>query len=53
MTYVITPLCELDGSCVEVCPVECIVPGKTEHERWNQYFIDPETCIDCGALRLG
>jgi ferredoxin len=49
MTYVITPLCQLDGSCVEVCPVECIVPGKTDHERWNQYFIDPDTCIDCGA----
>jgi ferredoxin len=49
MTHVITPLCELDGACVEVCPVECIVPGKADHESWNQYFIDPDTCIDCGA----
>jgi ferredoxin--NADP+ reductase len=49
MTYVITPLCELDGACVEVCPVECIVPGKEDQERWSHYFIDPDTCIDCGA----
>jgi ferredoxin--NADP+ reductase len=49
MTHVITPLCELDGSCVEVCPVECIVAGQADHEQWNQYYIDPDTCIDCGA----
>jgi ferredoxin len=48
MTYIITSLCLRDGSCVEVCPVECIVPGKPEAE-WPWYYIDPETCIDCGA----
>jgi NAD-dependent dihydropyrimidine dehydrogenase PreA subunit len=33
---------------MEVCPVECIVPGKPVEE-WPSYYIDPETCIDCGA----
>ena len=49
MAHVITALCELDGLCVDECPVECIVPGDAEHEKWNHYFIDPEACIDCGA----
>jgi ferredoxin len=37
-----------DGACVEVCPTECIVPGKPRDE-WPTYYIDPESCIDCGA----
>ena len=48
MTHIITSLCLRDGACMEVCPVECIVPGKPENE-WPWYFIDPDTCIDCGA----
>lgn len=48
MTYIITALCLRDGSCVDVCPVECIIPGKPEAE-WPWFYIDPETCIDCGA----
>jgi ferredoxin len=48
MTYIITSLCLRDGACMEVCPVECIVPGQPEGE-WPWYFIDPDTCIDCGA----
>ncbi len=48
MTHVITSLCLRDGACVEVCPVECIVPGQPEDE-WPWYMIDPDTCIDCGA----
>jgi len=48
MTYVITSFCMYDGACVEVCPVECILPGKPQEE-WPTYYIDPETCIDCGA----
>ena len=48
MTHIITALCLRDGACVEVCPVECIVPGQPESE-WPWYFIDPDTCIDCGA----
>ncbi len=48
MTHIITSLCLRDGACVEVCPVECIVPGKPE-DKWPWYYIDPDTCIDCGA----
>lgn len=48
MTYIITSLCLRDSGCVEVCPVECIVPGKPQGE-WPWYYIDPDTCIDCGA----
>lgn len=48
MTHIITGLCLRDGACVEVCPVECIIPGKPEAE-WPWYYIDPDTCIDCGA----
>jgi len=48
MTYIITSLCLRDGSCVEVCPVECIVPGKPKDE-YPWFYIDPDTCIDCNA----
>ncbi len=48
MTHIITSLCVREGSCVTVCPVECIVPGKPKEE-WPWFYIDPETCIDCGA----
>jgi ferredoxin len=48
MTHIITSLCLRDGACVEVCPVDCIIPGFPEND-WPWYFIDPATCIDCGA----
>jgi ferredoxin len=48
MTHIITSLCLRDSGCVEVCPVECIVPGKPQ-EQWPLFYIDPDTCIDCGA----
>lgn len=48
MTHIITSLCLRDASCVDVCPVECIVPGKPV-EQWPWFYIDPDTCIDCGA----
>jgi ferredoxin len=48
MTHIITGLCMRDGACVEVCPVDCIVPGHPIEE-WPWYYIDPATCIDCGA----
>jgi len=48
MTHIITSLCLRDSGCVEVCPVDCIVPGVPQGENpW--YYIDPDTCIDCGA----
>jgi len=49
MTYVITELCTREGDCVEVCPVDCIVPGPKGDEKWPYFYIDPEVCIDCGA----
>jgi ferredoxin len=48
MTHVITSLCLRDSGCVEVCPVECITPGKPA-DKWPGFYIDPDTCIDCGA----
>ena len=48
MTYIVTSLCLRDLGCIEVCPVECMVPGKPAKE-WPWIYIDPETCIDCGA----
>jgi ferredoxin len=48
MTHIITSLCLLDGVCMEVCPVECIVPGDAVEE-YPWMYIDPDTCIDCGA----
>ncbi len=47
MTYVITEPCiDLkDATCVDVCPVDCI--HTTDDD--NQYYIDPEICIDCEA----
>ena len=45
MTHIIAEPCieEKAGSCVDVCPVDCI------HEGEDQYYIDPEECIDCTA----
>ncbi|MBB6450552.1 NAD-dependent dihydropyrimidine dehydrogenase PreA subunit [Geomicrobium halophilum] len=45
MPFVITSPCkdEKNGSCVEVCPVDCIEEGK------DMFYIDPDICIDCGA----
>jgi len=43
MPYVITSLCKKHGLCVEVCPVDAIEEGD------DQYYIDPDTCIECGT----
>jgi len=45
MTYLITSRCVgvKDGTCREVCPVDCI------HDAGEQFVIDPDECIDCGA----
>lgn len=47
MTYVITEPCigVKDASCVDVCPVDCI--HTTDED--DQYYIDPDQCIDCAA----
>src|SRR5512136_565594 len=48
MTHIITSLCVRDRGCIEVCPVECMVPGFPQ-DQWPWIYIDPDTCIDCGA----
>jgi ferredoxin len=47
MPYVISEPCigVKDGSCVDVCPVDCI-HGDADAP---QLYIDPDVCIDCGA----
>ena len=44
MAYVITEPCVgcKDRSCVPVCPSDCIQEGE------DQFFINPDECIDCG-----
>lgn len=48
--YVITSACRevMDGSCLQVCPVDCIYTHPDE----KQYFIHPEECIDCGSCEM-
>ncbi|MCQ6558948.1 indolepyruvate ferredoxin oxidoreductase subunit alpha [Paenibacillus mendelii] len=45
MSYIITSACvdEKAADCVEACPVDCIAEGP------DQYYIDPDVCISCGA----
>lgn len=45
MAFVITSPCigEKAGDCVTVCPVDCIEEGE------EQFYIDPDVCIDCSA----
>jgi len=47
VAYVIAQPCigVKDNSCVEVCPVDCI--HSTDEA--DQYFINPDECIDCGV----
>lgn len=44
MTYVITAPCidVKDGTCVDVCPVDCIYEGG------RMFYIQPDECIACG-----
>ena len=52
MAHVIAEPCvgTKDTACVDVCPVDCIHPGRSDERNVNadQLFIDPDTCIDCG-----
>ena len=47
MAYIIAEPCVdvKDGSCVAVCPVDCIYGIDTD----NMLYINPDECIDCGA----
>src|SRR5271157_1180146 len=48
MTHVITSLCLRDTGYADVCPVECLRTSD-DINQWPTYYIDPSTCIDCGA----
>jgi ferredoxin len=48
VAFVVTALCTREADCVEVCPVNCIVPGHPQAD-WPLFYIDPDVCIDCGA----
>lgn len=45
MAFVILGSCgpEKAAECLSVCPVDCIEEGE------DQFYIDPDVCIDCGA----
>jgi NAD-dependent dihydropyrimidine dehydrogenase PreA subunit len=46
MSYIIGNKCidVKDGVCIEVCPIEdCIMEAE------ESMYINPETCINCGA----
>ncbi len=47
MPYIIAQPCigEKAAECVMVCPVDCI------HEGEDQYYIDPDVCIECGSCQ--
>ncbi|NIK59768.1 FAD-dependent oxidoreductase [Kribbella shirazensis] len=51
MTFVISGECCSDASCVAVCPMNSIhpAPGEPGFGAGASLFIDPRTCIDCGA----
>ena len=51
MTHIITSLCLRDSGCVDVCPVECIVPGKPQEE-WPWFYIDPDTPLKPSSLKM-
>jgi ferredoxin len=44
MAYVITEPCidVKDGSCTQVCPVDCIYEGG------RMFYIHPDECVNCG-----
>lgn len=49
MSYVIAEPCVgvKDAACINVCPADCI---HTRPEA-DQYYINPEDCIDCGLCQ--
>ncbi|WP_427893332.1 FAD-dependent oxidoreductase [Kribbella sp. GL6] len=51
MSYAISGDCCSDASCVAVCPMNSIhpSPGEPGFGTGASLFVDPRTCIDCGA----
>ena len=52
MAHIIAEPCigTKDTACVAVCPVDCIHPVKdsADFDKFDQLYIDPDVCIDCG-----
>ncbi|ABX08791.1 indolepyruvate ferredoxin oxidoreductase subunit alpha [Prochlorococcus marinus] len=47
---IVSDICEGVASCFQACPVECIKPGQGGNMKGtNYYYIDFNTCIDCGV----
>lgn len=51
MAYIIIDTCTKDELCIDACPVDCIHPKSSEarFEEVPQLYVEPATCIDCGA----
>ena len=51
MPFAITQSCCSDASCIEVCPTDCIhpSPGEPDFGKTDILYVDPKSCIDCGA----
>jgi NAD-dependent dihydropyrimidine dehydrogenase PreA subunit len=51
MAYVIVGTCINDAACVDVCPVDCILPrpDNPAFRNADMLAIDPAVCIDCNA----
>ncbi|WP_320674695.1 indolepyruvate ferredoxin oxidoreductase subunit alpha [Prochlorococcus sp. MIT 1341] len=46
---IVTDQCEGVADCATACPVACIKQGETKNAKGTNYWwIDFETCIDCG-----
>lgn len=56
MAFVITEPCIgcKDQSCIPICPADCIQPGVLTHggREYDQLFINPDHCIDCGLCEV-
>ncbi|MDJ1182672.1 indolepyruvate ferredoxin oxidoreductase subunit alpha [Roseofilum casamattae] len=47
---IVTEICEGIADCVGACPVDCIHPGPGKNQQGTDwYWIDFQTCIDCGV----
>ncbi|WP_300679352.1 FAD-dependent oxidoreductase [Nocardioides sp.] len=51
MPHVVVGSCCADASCVLACPVNCIhpAPGEPGFAEAEMVYVDPATCVDCGA----
>ena len=46
---IVTDVCEGIADCLDACPVACIQQGKGRNQKGTEfYWIDFDTCIDCG-----